>query len=98
MVTLLWLQSAKDDLKDIYDFIAADSIKYANHQIKQIRDRATTLKSNPYSGKIVPEYDLDSIREIIQGHYRIIYRIKSENLIHILLIHHGARRFPRLPK
>jgi len=27
MVKLLWLQSAKDYLKDIYDIIAPDSIK-----------------------------------------------------------------------
>ena len=44
MVKLLWLQSAKDDLKDIYSFISADSIKYARHQIKQIRDTAPVLK------------------------------------------------------
>lgn len=47
MVKLLWLQSVKDDLKIIYDFIALDSIKYASHQIQQIRDRASTLKRNP---------------------------------------------------
>ena len=98
MVKLLWLTSAKDDLKDIYDFIAADSTKYARHQIKQIRERANVLKSNAYAGKIVKEYDSDSIREIVIGHYRIIYRVINDKLIHILLIHHGARRFPRLLK
>ena len=98
MVKLLWLQSAKDDLKDIFDFIAADSKKYARHQVKQIRDRVSLLKSNPYLGKVVSEYDLNSIREIIISHYRIIYRIKNDELIHIILIHHGARRFPRIPK
>ena len=96
MVKLLWLQSAKDDLKDIFDFIAADSNKYARHQIKQIRERASGLESNPYLGKVVPEYDLNSIREISISHYRIIYRIKHDDLIHIILVHHGARRFPRL--
>ena len=98
MVKLLWLISAKDDLKDIYDFIAADSTKYARHQIKQIRQRANVLKSNAYAGKIVREYDSDLIREIVIGHYRIIYRIINDKLIHIILIHHGARRFPRLLK
>ncbi len=98
MVKLLWLQAAKDDLKDIYDYIAADSIKFAKHQIKQIRTRATILKTNPYSGKVVPEYDMESIREIAVSHYRIIYRIKNPKVIHVILVHHGARRFPRLPK
>ena len=98
MVKIFWLQTAKDDLKDIYDYIAVDSIKYAKHQIKQIRIRASILKTTPYSGKIVPEYDMESIREIVLGHYRIIYRIKNPEVIHVILIHHGARRFPRLPK
>jgi len=98
MVKLLWLTSAKDDLKYIYDFIAADSTKYARHQIKKIRERTNVLKNNAYAGKIVREYDSDSIREIVIGHYRIIYRVINEKLIHIILIHHGARRFPRLPK
>jgi len=98
MVRILWLESAKDDLKYIYDFIAADSIKYARHQIKQIRVRANVLKHNPYAGRVVKEYDNKSIREIIVKHYRIIYRIINKELIHIILIHHGARRFPRQPK
>lgn len=98
MVKLLWLISAKDDLKDIYDFIAADSTKYARHQIKKIIERTNVLKNNAYAGKIVREYDSDSIREIVIGNYRIIYRVINDKLIHIILIHHGARRFPRLPK
>jgi len=96
MVKLLWLQSAKDDLKDIYDFIAADSIKYARFQIKQIRARTKILKTNPYAGKIVQEFDVKEIKEIVVSHYRIIYRVFSEKEIHILLIHHGARKFPRV--
>ena len=98
MVKLLWLTSAKDDLKDIYDFIAADSTKYARHQINQIKERSNVLKKNPYAGKIVKEYDSDSIREIVIDHYRIIYRVISDKLIHVILIHHGARRYPRLLK
>ena len=96
MVQIRWLESAKFDLKDIYDFIAADSKKYAKHQISKIRIRTQILKSQPNAGKVVSEYNDDSIREIICDHYRIIYRIVNINLIHIILIHHGARRFPRI--
>lgn len=98
MVKVLWLRSAKDDLRSIYDFIAGDSVKYARYQIKQIRERTTVLKGNPYAGKVVAEYDQEAIRELVVSHYRIIYMIKSTALIHILLIHHGARRFPRVPQ
>jgi len=41
---------------------------------------------------------MDSIRELVVGHYPNIHRIKSANLIHKILIHHDARRLPKLPK
>ncbi len=46
----------------------------------------------PRSGRMIPEagYD-DSLREIIQGNYRIFYEIKSEFKIEILAVHHSAR-------
>ena len=98
MVKLMWLESAKNDLKSIYEYIALDSKRYANYQVKRIRDRTKILKDNPNAGKIVSEYNHDSIREIVSGNYRIIYRIVHSELIHIILIHHGARKFPRIDK
>ena len=98
MVKLMWLESSKGDLKSIYEFIAIDSKRYAKYQVKQIRDRTSILIGNPKAGKIVPEYESESVREIVYSHYRIIYRIINSNLIHILLIHHGARKFPRIDK
>ena len=43
----------------------------------------------PQSGRIVPEIGDRSIREIILGNYRIIYRLRSE-AVEILTVHHGA--------
>lgn len=94
MVKLMWLESAKDDLRSIYDYIATDSKRYAKYQVKQIRERTSILKGNPKAGKIVPEYENESVREIVYSHYRII----NPDLIHIFLIHHGARKFPRSDK
>lgn len=69
MVELVWLKSAKEDLKEIYDFIASDSKKYAKHQINHIKDRTSILKTNPNAGKVVEEYDLETIREIVVNQY-----------------------------
>ncbi len=38
MVKLMWLESAKNDLKSIFDYIALDSKRYAKYQVKEIRD------------------------------------------------------------
>jgi toxin ParE1/3/4 len=91
MVEIKWLNSAKKDLREIYDFIAFDSKFYASYQIKEIKSKVDLLRSFPLAGKKVEEIDDESIREIIQSHYRIIYRILEPELIHIIMVHHGAR-------
>jgi plasmid stabilization system protein ParE len=49
-----------------------------------------SLEIFPESGRIVPEYNQKSIREIIFQNYRIIYQIKLD-AIEILAIMHGTR-------
>jgi hypothetical protein len=36
------------------------------------------------------ELEIENIREIIVGSYRVIYRIRHDD-VHLLTIHHGAR-------
>ncbi|MBO6795038.1 MAG: hypothetical protein JJ895_14095 [Balneolaceae bacterium] len=45
--------------------------------------------------KLSPEKGDENIREIIEGTYRIIYRIKSDTHIEILMEHHSARDLTR---
>ena len=43
-------------------------------------------------GRIVPEYGDETIREIIKGQYRIVYKIDSKkDSIVIVTIHHAKR-------
>jgi len=41
----------------------------------------------------VPEYDAEDIREVIKKPYRIIYRIKPDQ-IDVVAVIHGARLMP----
>ena len=50
-----------------------------------------TLTNHPLSGKPVPESNRNDIRELMQGRYRIISRVKSEDRIDVLTVHHSAR-------
>lgn len=43
------------------------------------------------SGKLVPEHDDSNFRELIEGNFRIIYKIVSNHQIDILTIHHSSR-------
>ena len=91
MVQIKWLKEARDDLKEIYDYISKDSERYAERQIERIQERTFILREQIRSGKRVDELFNNDVRELIEGRYRIIYRIVNEQLVHILMIHHSSR-------
>ncbi|PIQ29487.1 MAG: plasmid stabilization protein [Bacteroidetes bacterium CG18_big_fil_WC_8_21_14_2_50_41_14] len=95
MVRVNWTFQAKDDLKSIAEYISRDSKRYAKLQVLRIRNKTSLLKSQTHLGKIVSEIDRENIRELIEGRYRIIYKIVSRNQIDILTIHHTARDLTR---
>lgn len=91
MVRIKWLAYAKLDLKEISDYISLDSKHYAKLQIDKILSKTQIIKKQIYIGKEVDEINDSAIREIIEGNFRIIYRIINSNETHILMVHHGAR-------
>ncbi|PIY34698.1 MAG: type II toxin-antitoxin system RelE/ParE family toxin [Bacteroidetes bacterium CG_4_10_14_3_um_filter_42_6] len=95
MVRVNWTFQAKDDLKSIAEYISRDSKRYAKLQVLRIRNKTSLLKSQTHLSKIVSEIDRENIRELIEGRYRIIYKIVSRNQIDILTIHHTARDLTR---
>ena len=74
----------------IYEYIAHDSYLYAQRMIDKLTRRSEQIASFPLSGRMVPEYEAEDIREIIEKPYRIIYRIKATQ-IDILAVIHGAQ-------
>lgn len=91
MVKLIWTDQAIEDLGDIGDYISENSQRYAKLTIQKIYERTNILKSFPQAGRIVPEKNEENVRELIEGNFRIIYEIISENLIYILTVYHSAR-------
>ncbi|HHH52481.1 MAG TPA: type II toxin-antitoxin system RelE/ParE family toxin, partial [Bacteroidetes bacterium] len=69
--------------------------RYAELQVIRLKNRTRILKTQMRSGKIVPEINKENIRELIEGSYRIIYKIVKDNRIDILTIHHSARYLKR---
>lgn len=91
MVKIIWTKWSLRDLKLIYEYIKFDSPLYAARFINTLVSRTDQLINFPESGRIVPEKDDPSIRELIEGNYRIFYRLQR-NTITILRIHNSARR------
>ncbi|OAQ40525.1 plasmid stabilization protein [Pedobacter psychrophilus] len=90
MVKIIWTDLASKDLKSIHNYIAQDSKFYASRYIQKLISRVDQLEKFPSSGKIVPEFNDENIRELIEGNYRLVYKINSD-YIGILRIHHSAR-------
>lgn len=91
MVKVIWTEFALDDLRSIHDYISQDSKVYADRFIERLISRIDQLESLPNSGRIVPEFQNESLRELIEGNYRIIYKLNSDS-IGIVRIHHSARQ------
>lgn len=67
-----------------------DSPVYAKRMVDKITRRSEQISDFPMSGRKVPEYESDDIREVIENPYRIIYRIKPDQ-IDVLAVVHGAQ-------
>ena len=85
-----WTIRALNDLRDVYGFIAKDSKRYAQVQVEDIQNSALNLTSFPLMGRTVPEFPHLPYREILVGNYRVIYRLKEEqSLVIIMAVAHG---------
>lgn len=90
MAEIRWSITSVHDLRDIEEFIARDSPVYAVRQVNRIVQAVERLERFPASGRIVPEFDRDDLREVISGPYRIVY-LEQSDVCTVLRVVHGAR-------
>jgi addiction module RelE/StbE family toxin len=88
-----WTGNAVDHLVNIYEYITLNSPTYARQMVNRITRRSEQIGDQPFSGRKVPEYQADDIRELIENPYRIIYRVRQDQ-IDVLAVIHGARLLP----
>jgi plasmid stabilization system protein ParE len=89
MASVKYTLQATKDLEEIAEYISYDSLYYASLQIMRIMERVKQLYSNSHIGRVVPEAGIKTVRELIEGNYRIISRIIDTNSIHILTVFHS---------
>ncbi len=93
---IVWTNQALRRLNEIVDYIAKDSIDTAEKWALKLIKRTDQLIEQPESGRIVSEYNDQSLRELIFGNYRIIYRIRNDvNTIYILTVWHVRQDPPK---
>lgn len=91
---LIISDDVREDITEIYNYIAKDSIKYANETVNNIYSRVAELEFSPYLGRYVPELVDKYYRELIYKSYRIFYEVsKEEDSVYVHFVVHGKRDF-----
>jgi plasmid stabilization system protein ParE len=91
---VVWTDRARDALDEAIAYVAQDSPQLAQRLAARILEAAESLERLSERGRIVPELDDSSIRELLPHPYRIIYRV-HESEVAILALLHEARDFAK---
>lgn len=91
-MTVVWTPEADADLDAIKEFVSRVSETAATRLVDRITRRTHQLSDFPWSGRVVPEYQVELLRELIEGDYRVVDEVFSDR-IEIVGVSHGHRQF-----
>lgn len=86
---LTWSDTAVNQLEAIADSLYQNNADSAAKFVNNIMNRISNLKLFPEKGRVVPEVNDRSLREIVYNKYRIAYRLSDK--IEIVYIQHSAK-------
>lgn len=89
-----WTEAALADLRAAEAYVARHSAQYATSLVERIFARTGQLADQPHLGAMVPEHEDESLREVFEHPYRIIYRMLEQH-IDVVAVVHASRRLPR---
>lgn len=96
MASVTWNDSALDEVEAIARGIRQDSPRAAADFVKQVFAASDRLELFPRSGRRVPEFERDDLRELIVRPYRLIYSVTVDR-VEVRHVIHGARRLGDIP-
>jgi len=73
MAQVTWTIRALEDLDKIIDYYAEISPAYTSRLNKDIFNAEKQIEQFPASGRVVPEVNISTFREVIVRGYRVIY-------------------------
>jgi plasmid stabilization system protein ParE len=87
-MNVFWTLRARSRLKLIRDYLIAEAPMVADRTIGRLVNCFRQIGELPYSGRQVPEYRQNDLREILERPYRILYRIRVDRIDIITVIHY----------
>jgi plasmid stabilization system protein ParE len=94
MPEVRWSPGALGDLDAIGAYFERTSRHYARSVVARLFMAADALADHPHLGRVVPEVDVDHIRELVREGYRIVY-VVSGDLVEVLAVLHGRQDLVR---
>ena len=89
---VVWTDRAKARLKKIHAEIAEEAPRAADDLVRRLVRRSLQLQTVARSGRKVPEYDRDDIRELKERPYRIIYQLSDR--VDVVAVMHYRQLLP----
>jgi toxin ParE1/3/4 len=90
--SVIWTESARAALDDVVTYLAQDSHAAAVRVLVAALDAASSLDQFAERGRIVPELNQPDLRELFVFDYRLLYRVRPDEVVVIAYLH-GARDF-----
>jgi plasmid stabilization system protein ParE len=87
---VVWTRQAAEDVEAIKAYVARDSERYASLLGERLVAAVGRLELFPHSGRVVPEVGDESLREVLYGNYRLVYRLHAES-VEVITVYHAAR-------
>jgi plasmid stabilization system protein ParE len=81
-------------LDDAVAYVARDSRRAAEHLLTRALEVASSLDKSSERGRVVPELDAPTVREVFVQRYRLVYQVTRDE-VQILAFVHGARDLTR---
>ena len=80
MADVEWTLRAIADVQHISDYLARWSQGMAERRTAGITQAAESLADFPRLGRMIPAIDEDSFRQLVHRNYRIVYRVRGEQV------------------
>ncbi|MDE1251241.1 type II toxin-antitoxin system RelE/ParE family toxin [Vibrio aestuarianus] len=90
MAEIIWTEPALSDLNDIAEYIALENIVAAKQLVQTIFSKVERLQIFPESGRILPELEHLSYREVVVNPCRVFYKQDGDKVF-ILFVMRAER-------
>jgi plasmid stabilization system protein ParE len=75
---VVWTETAWSDLEQVVTHIAKDSSHYAAAFTREARDASRSLSRFSNRGRVVPEFNNPTLREVFVRSYRLLYTVSKD--------------------